>query len=48
MYTLISVDPDVPVPTKGSEHRPILHGLVTNIVNGDIKTGKLLCIHTSM
>lgn len=39
MYTMIQIDPDVPNPTAGTQERPILHGLVTNIVNGDVTTG---------
>lgn len=40
MYTLITVDPDVPYPTHGTEERPLLHGLITNIINGSLSTGK--------
>lgn len=38
-YTLIMVDPDVPVDTVGTQSRPLLHWLVTNIRNGNISTG---------
>ena len=39
MYTLVTVDPDVPVSTVGTEERPLLHWLVTNIEHGNIMTG---------
>ncbi|KAL4224212.1 hypothetical protein ACF0H5_017665 [Mactra antiquata] len=38
-YTLIGFDPDVPNAAVGTESRPLLHQMVTNIVNGDITTG---------
>jgi mannose/fructose/N-acetylgalactosamine-specific phosphotransferase system component IIC len=44
MYTIIAIDPDVPLPTVGTPERPILHGLVTNIVNGNLKEGIILII----
>jgi hypothetical protein len=40
VYTLITVDPDVPYPNFGTEERPLLHGMVTNIINGNLSTGK--------
>ncbi|XP_060564390.1 uncharacterized protein LOC132723646 [Ruditapes philippinarum] len=39
VYTLITVDPDVPYPNFGTEERPLLHGMVTNIINGNLSTG---------
>ncbi|XP_045171337.2 uncharacterized protein C56G2.4-like isoform X2 [Mercenaria mercenaria] len=40
MHTVISVDPDVPIPAFGTEELPILHGIVTNIVDGNLKGGE--------
>ena len=42
LYTLLVVDPDVPVDTVGTEERPLLHWLVTNIENGNITTGEVM------
>ncbi|XP_053376520.1 uncharacterized protein LOC123534091 [Mercenaria mercenaria] len=39
MYTLITLDPDVPYPSFATEERPLLHGMVVNIMNGNISTG---------
>ncbi|KAL4224458.1 hypothetical protein ACF0H5_017910 [Mactra antiquata] len=40
-YTLIGFDPDVPKSAVGTPSRPLLHEMVTNIVNGDIRTGHM-------
>lgn len=39
-YTVITIDPDVPSATAGTQERPLLHGMSTNIKNGDMKTGE--------
>ncbi|XP_060607686.1 uncharacterized protein LOC132759843 [Ruditapes philippinarum] len=41
MYTVIGHDPDVPIPAAGTEERPILHLLATNIVDGNFKEGDI-------
>ena len=36
---MIIIDPDVPFPTAGTQERPLLHGLIANIVDGDVMSG---------
>ena len=40
MYTLIAMDPDVPVDSVGTEAKPLLHWLVTNIPGGNVNSGE--------
>ena len=40
MYSIVTMDPDVPSPTVGTQERPLLHGLIINIRDGNVGTGK--------
>ena len=38
-HTLVTIDPDVFSNALGTEKTPYLHGLITNIVDGNITSG---------
>lgn len=42
MHTLIIVDPDVPIPQVGTEERPLLHGMIVNIMDGNFTNGEIV------
>ncbi|XP_052239157.1 uncharacterized protein C56G2.4-like isoform X2 [Dreissena polymorpha] len=42
MYSIVTMDPDVPSPTVGTQERPKLHGLFINIKDGNFSTGELV------
>ncbi|XP_052239058.1 uncharacterized protein LOC127850223 [Dreissena polymorpha] len=42
MHSIVTMDPDVPSPTAGTQERPLLHGLFINIRDGNFSTGELV------
>ena len=39
LFTLLTVDPDVPIATLGTDELPLVHWLVMNIKDGNITKG---------
>ncbi len=40
LYTLLLVNPDVPFPNIGTEHRPLIHWMVINMAAGSVESGQ--------